>query len=88
MAELEDSLRRLEATTDRLDSINSIREMTARYAILLDAVISTPMWYVTHQADGPVGEDRIIWPNRENGRPELADSMETYRRFCDLPTSS
>jgi ketosteroid isomerase-like protein len=183
MVELEDRLRRLEATTDRLDSMNSIREITARYAILLDArdldglvelfiddvrasptaergrgplrahyehlcrgwgytihqvyqqaidfetsdkamghvyckaehvidgkfVVAalryldryerrdgrwyfrwrrTPMWYVTHQADGPVSDDRINWPNRENGRPELPDSMETYRRFYDMPTSS
>jgi ketosteroid isomerase-like protein len=43
----------------------------------------TPMWYVTEVRDGPVGEERIQWPNRPPQPAELPDAFDTYRRFYD-----
>jgi len=46
----------------------------------------TPMWYVTEVRDGPVGDDRIRWPNQEPAPAPLPGSFDTYRRFYDVPT--
>lgn len=43
----------------------------------------TPMWYVTEVHDGPVGPERIRWPDRPPAPAELPDAFESFRRFYD-----
>jgi hypothetical protein len=43
----------------------------------------TPMWYVTEVRDGPIGEERVRWPDRPPTAATLPDALETYRRFYD-----
>jgi ketosteroid isomerase-like protein len=43
----------------------------------------TPMWYVTEMRDGPIGPERIRWPDRPARPAELPDAFESYRRFYD-----
>jgi hypothetical protein len=48
----------------------------------------TPMWYVTQVADGPVGDDRIQWPDRPAEQAPLPEAFETYRAFYDSDVGS
>jgi ketosteroid isomerase-like protein len=43
----------------------------------------TPMWYVTEVRDGPVGDERVRWPNRPPAPAELPDAFESYRSFYE-----
>jgi hypothetical protein len=33
--------------------------------------------------DGPIGDERIRWPDRPPAAAELPDAFETWRRFYD-----
>jgi ketosteroid isomerase-like protein len=43
----------------------------------------TPMWYVTQVRDGPVGPERVRWPNRPPEEAELPNAFESYRTFYE-----
>ena len=48
----------------------------------------TPMWYVTEVRDGPIGDERIRWPDREPAPAELPEAFDTYRDFYDSGAGS
>jgi ketosteroid isomerase-like protein len=48
----------------------------------------TPMWYVTEVRDGPVGRERVRWPNRPPAEAELPEAFESYRRFYETDTGT